>query len=165
MPTDGRSSVAESALIVAIPIRSPVKLPGPVATANRSTSDRVMFVSARSLSMSPSSVLECEIFGSPLTTPSNCPPRTMATLPDNVAVSTLRINASDMLDQKGIQPHRPEDRARITSTVDSLQFQYDRLRRGRGGEFKTHRLPVARRRRKDLRVSKLLIAGGVADHD
>jgi hypothetical protein len=30
----------------------------------------------------------------------------MATLPDNVAVSTLRISGSDILDQKVVQPHR-----------------------------------------------------------
>src|SRR6266403_2444101 len=91
MPAQGFSIVAASPLTVAIPILRPVKLPGPLATANKLISLSVVLLSSRALLMSLSKVLECETRGSPVLQASTVAPRLMQTLPPRVAVSTLRI--------------------------------------------------------------------------
>src|SRR6266403_2884008 len=91
MPAQGFSIVAASPLTVAIPILRPVKLPGPLATANKLISLSFVLLSSRALLMSVSKVLECETRGSPVLQASTVAPRLMQTLPPRVAVSTLRI--------------------------------------------------------------------------
>src|SRR6185436_20399684 len=85
------SNDAANPFKVAMPIRSPVKLPGPEAQAKSSTSANVSFASAKISLMSFNKLAHCETFGSPERAANSVVPRPSQTLPPSVAVSRLKI--------------------------------------------------------------------------
>src|SRR6185437_16125232 len=75
-----------------MPILKPVKLPGPEAQANRSTSASLAPASSRQSFMSFNRVADCETFGSPIRVASSTVPYPSQTLPPMVAVSKLNTS-------------------------------------------------------------------------
>ena len=72
-------------------MRRPVKLPGPAAHANSSTSSSDRPASSRLSLISLKRLFEWETWGSPFRAASSSLPRPKKTLPPSVAVSKLRI--------------------------------------------------------------------------
>ena len=81
-------------LIVASPIRKPVKLPGPVAAANNSVSFKVAPPRRSAVSIFPIRSVECDAAGSPAIVDKMVSPRARLMLPARVAVSIAKISGA-----------------------------------------------------------------------
>ena len=107
-PTTGRESVEENDLTVASPMRKPVKLPGPVATAKRSTSCKVRPASSSAPAMCSRRSLECERVASPVRDERSVAPLETATLPARVAVSMQRMSGCSLVTVGSCRPQALE---------------------------------------------------------
>ena len=96
-PTQRSPADTAKDLMEANPIRKPVKLPGPDAAANKSTSSSFAPKLSRAAATVEIKSTECEVSRSLVWSDKRAVPRANATLPARVAVSMARINGAELL--------------------------------------------------------------------